>query len=359
MNARIKASMALLPLFVTIVSLQAAALSFSDGGANGGGGDLCEDRIKVITQDLTAWLVGGGPLKLNLATPEGRQISAEDVQSRMLKEIQKAPRVSCVGPGDQGYPVLVNGYPKECKSEVSPQGATRIICDREKFYSGLKDPENDPNQYRIVYHEFATLAGLEVPNQDDSNYFFSDQITGFLENHYVARLVLRRPDMRDRPDQAFEERAVNAALIAKGLPQMTSHVSFNPLASPYDVGLGGLLGGIAMALEKAGIIKGEGNYEYYLPRKVSYYFVDHEGEQWVASCTVRMWRSKINTNRFLIFSHSCNVVSTISRFIPGSEKVTEEFGALVELGSNKSVRSVVLKTRKEIEGIPTDKIFNP
>src|SRR5262249_28121354 len=86
---------------------------------------------------------------------------------------------------------MVNGKAKECRNYVDSKQENRIVCDLGKFYSNLREPENDSVQYKIAHHEFATLAGLEVPREADSQYWISDQVTGFLENQTVRRLAIR------------------------------------------------------------------------------------------------------------------------------------------------------------------------
>ena len=156
----------------------------ADGGAGPGGGDRCENRFKLIAQDLSGWIKAGGPAGLQL-----KGISTSDYSAKILEQIQKA-RITCVGSGDAEFPVLVYGKAKECKNFVDVKGISRIVCDRQKFYSGLLDPENDSTQYLIVHHEYASLAGLEKPDIDNSNYEISNQITAYLEEQLVNKLVV-------------------------------------------------------------------------------------------------------------------------------------------------------------------------
>jgi hypothetical protein len=175
-------------IFVTMVPFSGFADAF--GGQGSGGGDSCEDRFKIVAHDLQNWIRGGGTLGLDMSKAPVK-VTADQYTSAMLEQIGNA-RITCVSPtADNPDPVKVNGRPKECRAESDNQGHARIICDRQKFYAGRKDPENDPLQYRIVHHEYATLAGIELPDEDSSNYGLSDQITGFLEDQIVKRLVVR------------------------------------------------------------------------------------------------------------------------------------------------------------------------
>ncbi|MGZ3671889.1 MAG: hypothetical protein ACXWR4_18335 [Bdellovibrionota bacterium] len=157
-----------------------------DGGVASGGGDRCEERFQAVARDLAAWIRAGGPAALNF----GGTTTPEAYSAKMLEQIGKA-RITCVAPGDDEYPVTVNGKPKECRNFVDEQGVSRIVCDYDKFYGRLADPENDPVQYRIVHHEFASLAGIERPEEDRSHYQISDQITAFLADQLVKRLVVK------------------------------------------------------------------------------------------------------------------------------------------------------------------------
>lgn len=149
------------------------------GGSEGtGGGDLCEVRIKAIRDDIKSWILKGGAEFLVL--PAG--IDNNRYVDKMLEVISKA-KVNCVGPGDQEYPIQVNGTPKFCKFK---KNAMSITCDIGKFSS-----LDESNQYLLVHHEYAGLADLENPNGDDSNYEISNQITNSLVNTIVKRLAVK------------------------------------------------------------------------------------------------------------------------------------------------------------------------
>ena len=179
-------------LFLTLFHVFTSSLSYATGGAvvDGGGGDLCEDRFKTVAKDLKLWIESGGPAGLNLNGSNLNGITVDIYKQKMLEKILNS-RITCVSPGDHGHPVSVNGRAKECKNFVDPQGFNRIICDRAKFYSEKKDPDNDASQYVIVHHEYASLAGIESPIEDDSSYVLSNQLTGFLQDRVVKKLVVR------------------------------------------------------------------------------------------------------------------------------------------------------------------------
>jgi hypothetical protein len=185
---------ALKPSFLLLLLLLSSDMAFAvpgapaNGGGEGlsGGGDLCEDRFKSVALDLLSWINQDGPKGLKLSNRQ-RTVTVEQYESSMKSALGNF-QASCVNPGDPGFPVMVNGTPKECASSHGPAGKGLIVCDRAKFYSSLANPDNDDGQYRIVHHEFATLAGLELPQGADSDYWISDQIAGFLSNETVHKL---------------------------------------------------------------------------------------------------------------------------------------------------------------------------
>ena len=171
----------LLGLFIASSALPMT--SFASGSSVRGGGDLCEDRIKVVRDDLKDWILKGGPKNLKL--PNG--LSAETYSKGMTTQIQKA-KISCVGAKDPGYPVEVYGTPKVCRFERT-FGLGSIVCDFEKFQKMTAS-----DQYILIHHEFAGLAGFENPQRDDSDYSISNQISGYLEDQTIKKLVVtKRP----------------------------------------------------------------------------------------------------------------------------------------------------------------------
>lgn len=161
-------------LFLAIIATHSIS-AHAGGGVSIGGGDLCEDRIKVIGADLLDWIRQGGPDALNL--PAG--ISVEQYSSKMIEVIQKT-KIRCVGAHDLGYPVEVDGTPKTCRFDKRAH-ETRITCDFQKFrFLSVSD------RYVLIHHEYAGLSGIEQPKGDDSTYEVSNQISEFLENNALS-----------------------------------------------------------------------------------------------------------------------------------------------------------------------------
>jgi hypothetical protein len=102
----------------------------------------------------------------------------------MIEQIKTA-RVKCVASGDKDYPVVIGSTPKVCKFSIDQTGS-QITCDYTKF---LATPEAD--QYVLIHHEYAGLAGIEVPNRDDSRYDVSNQISDYLEEQLVKKIAIK------------------------------------------------------------------------------------------------------------------------------------------------------------------------
>lgn len=164
-------------LFVLLIGL--LALQTHAEGTRGGG-DLCEDRIKIIRDDIQSWIGSGGPNTLKLP----QNISLALYSSSMMSEAYVA-KIRCVGSNDPGYPVNIDGTPKVCRFDKSTE-THQITCDFAKFQS-----MNESDQYVLIHHEYAGLAGLEIPNGDDSNYQISNQISGYLMDVVMKKLTIK------------------------------------------------------------------------------------------------------------------------------------------------------------------------
>lgn len=172
-------------LFLTCVLSYAA--SANAGGVDINGGDICENRFSTIRDDLSLWIQGGGSRSLKL--PPG--ILLEDYNEKMLSHISRA-QVSCTT--DK---IFVAGVEKSCKNFFSGSQPT-ILCNSERF---LKTGES--GQYVLVHHEYAGLSGFEVNEGTESQYVISNQLTNFLEDQIVKKLVVKpapRPNCNGAAD---------------------------------------------------------------------------------------------------------------------------------------------------------------
>ncbi|MDG0817191.1 hypothetical protein [Bdellovibrio svalbardensis] len=167
-------------------SKSAQALTKSMGGMNSGGGDLCEDRIQVIREDLRKWILDGGPNGLKL--PGG--LTVAQYSDQMMAQIDSA-KISCVGPNDRGFPIMIGKTPKVCRFDQADRGS--ITCDLSKF-----NATNESDQYVLIHHEYAGLAQIELPDQADSKYDTSNQISGFLEDVTIKKLVVKPAELKHK-----------------------------------------------------------------------------------------------------------------------------------------------------------------
>jgi hypothetical protein len=185
------------PSLKDISRIQKNLLQLDGGVVNGGGGDLCEDRIKTIRTDIKSWIEKRGSDDLSLPS----SMTTSQYSDAMLDAISKA-KITCVGPGDKNYPVEVQGAAKVCKFRGS--GATsQITCDFNKFQS-----MTESDQYILIHHEYAGIAGIESPNGAESNYDVSNQITDYLVDQVVKRLAVKRPSDPNDVEEVSGARAV-------------------------------------------------------------------------------------------------------------------------------------------------------
>jgi hypothetical protein len=155
------------------------------GGESVGGGDLCENRIQEIRDDISIWINKGGPKDL-----EDLPISIEEYSKRMQTylavsknndgPLKPVAHIECTR-----NMVDVGKVEKVCRFDRATTNS-KIICDYDKFMNASVD-----EQYRLIHHEYAGLAGIENPNGGQSTYFISNQLTSFLQVQIVRKLALK------------------------------------------------------------------------------------------------------------------------------------------------------------------------
>ena len=161
-----------LGLFMT--SLQ----TFAGGEGATNGGDSCENKIKTIALDIKQWINDGGAASLTF-TDENDLVSYE---SNMLMTLNQNISISCVSKS-----LELMGVEKTCINYNET-----IECSYERFMK--LGPEE---QYILVHHEYAGLSGLEVNNDQSSDYFYSSQLSLFLEDKIVKRLAIKKSTFPD------------------------------------------------------------------------------------------------------------------------------------------------------------------
>lgn len=182
--------------FVLLSLLLASPFATAQIDRKGNGGDMCELRIQSIRDDIAAWIIGSGSKGLKL--PDG--VSLEKYDNEMLRLIKTAT-ISCVD-----EELKVGASQKTCMNFLDEAGKPRIHCQIKRF-----GDTTDSDQYVLIHHEYAGLAGFETNATESSRYPISSQIAGYLENQTTKRLVIRPappapPSLRPCPDLSGEYR---------------------------------------------------------------------------------------------------------------------------------------------------------
>lgn len=166
-----------------VATLLTVASQARAGNGSSGGGDMCENRVQAIRDDLEDWINNGGHTTLNL--PVG--ITSNQYANTMLGSFGST-QIKCVGEGDPGFPVIVGNTPKVCRFDTDQSG-NRITCDYKKF---MAPTSSESHQYVLIHHEYAGISQFELPNDDESSYLISNQISSYLVNTLVKKLSVRR-----------------------------------------------------------------------------------------------------------------------------------------------------------------------
>lgn len=160
-----KALLSVLLNLSCLIALQAHAVGGFD---HGNGGDLCEDRFKIIRDDIASWIRKGEGIGLVLPV----NIPLSTYNSKMLESIAKA-QINCVDDT-----ILIGGVEKTCENVVNQDGSMQIKCNSQKFLA--LDSSYQDDEYVLVHHEYAGLSGFEVNKGAESDYTISNQISDFL-----------------------------------------------------------------------------------------------------------------------------------------------------------------------------------
>lgn len=153
--------MIFLSLLIVFSATGLQAYTGPGGFDHGNGGDMCENRIKSVRDELSQWLTNGGAAGLRFPSA----VSHEDYRRAMLTAMSTA-KVSC-----GNVSLFVGRAEKTCKNFTDSSGALRIQCNTDRFMANSRS-----NQFILVHHEYAGLAGLEVNKGEVSNYEISNQI---------------------------------------------------------------------------------------------------------------------------------------------------------------------------------------
>ncbi|MGK5084244.1 hypothetical protein WDW37_13190 [Bdellovibrionota bacterium FG-1] len=198
-------------VILTLLNLYSlTAHAAKEGGVSGGGGDASEVRVNDIRADILKWIGEGGAETLKL--PSG--ITRESYRAGMEKFL--TPHAVVIGfvttaqetlSSNPEGKVNVSGLAKTCRGFVSSEDQLpHILCNAERFAAN-----SESQQYQLIHHEFAGLAGLEQNIGASSDYQLSRQLTDFLVPQTVLRLAVKRnipaapyiPEGASETDKAF------------------------------------------------------------------------------------------------------------------------------------------------------------
>jgi len=186
----------------SLAAVLAATTSYAGGGTDtGGGGDSTEARVDEIRSDILKWIDLGGAKGLILPS----FLSYPDYVSRMSGVL--APHVVVVGfvssaqesaSLNEELHVSVSGQPKTCRGFVSRHDKRpHILCNMERFKGALQS-----DQYRLIHHEYAGLAGVERNQGPSSDYRVSNQLTDYLVPETILRLSVKKSFLGAEPPSA-------------------------------------------------------------------------------------------------------------------------------------------------------------
>jgi hypothetical protein len=171
-------------IFATVLMCQ---LAFA--GNDGGGGDDQESVFYDIATDIRSWIKQGGSNDLKM--PYG--ISVQTYNETMLSLLAFGKTVVVFTDEE----VKVDDKPKTCKNFLDSNKKPNILCNITRFKE-----TSESGKYRLVHHEFASLADIEAADGAASDYTLSNQITDYLEKTVVLKLAVKKV----RPNDDLEEK---------------------------------------------------------------------------------------------------------------------------------------------------------
>ncbi len=164
-----------------------------DGTNTGGGGDGTELRVDEIRTDILRWIGDDGHVGLRFqkgtkASEYAKKMQEILAQHRVVVSFVTTAQEDSPNNRDAELKVNVAGQAKTCRGFLSKKDKRpHILCNTERFRR-LSASE----QYRLIHHEYAGLAGLEKNSGASSDYHYSRQITDFLKPETVWRLSVKR-----------------------------------------------------------------------------------------------------------------------------------------------------------------------
>ena len=163
---------------ITTATFIFSSLAIAGGEGATNGGDNCEFKIKAIAQDIKQWLKDDGAANLIFTSDD----TVSSFRTKMIESLESNVSISCV---DES--LFLKDTQKTCLNYEST-----IKCDFQRF---MDLPIED--QYILIHHEYAGLAGIEMNTGDSSDYFYSNQISLYLEEKRVKKLTIKKSKLPD------------------------------------------------------------------------------------------------------------------------------------------------------------------
>jgi hypothetical protein len=159
--------------------------SLALAGNEGGGGDICENKMRNISNDIEKWLLEDEYKGIKLPTD-----LSEDIYKEGMLNAIKISLLSCTT--DKIY---IGKAEKTCKNFDDENGQKRIMCNFDRLMK-----TSDSEQYLLMHHEFAGVAGFELSyGNETSNYQISNQISDYLQAQVVTRLGVKHSNQQQQP----------------------------------------------------------------------------------------------------------------------------------------------------------------
>jgi hypothetical protein len=143
----------------------------------GNGGDICENKMRNITNDIESWLLKDEYRGIKLPV----NLTEELYKQEMLEAVSKSI-LSCTT--DR---ILVGSAEKTCRNFVDNNGAPQIQCNFDRFNS-----TEEKEKYKLMHHELAGVSGFETNVNEASNYQISNQVGEFLSQASVLVLGIKK-----------------------------------------------------------------------------------------------------------------------------------------------------------------------
>ncbi len=166
--------------FTVLVFSSTPLLAKMGSESIGGGGDSSEARVNEIRSDILNWIKSEGAKGLELSNI----ITYDEYVSKMTIILQ--PQKVTISFTDDK--VIYDTAEKTCKGFIEEESSEKhILCNISRFTK-----TSDSDQYKLIHHEYAGLAGIEKNEGAASDYDLSSQITEFLTYETVLRLNIKK-----------------------------------------------------------------------------------------------------------------------------------------------------------------------